>query len=525
MSKLGGWASLPVLAARVARGEISAESLTEQALDRIARHDPTLGAFLHVAADQARECAHAIDAKRRRGAPLGALAGVPLAIKDVLCTADQPTTAASRMLAPRLDGRSGSVGAAWLPPYDATVIARLRAADAVLVGKTNLDELGMGSSTEHSAFGPTRNPWDHQRTPGGSSGGSAAAVAAGLVPGALGADTGGSVRQPAAFTGSVGLKPSYGRVSRHGLIAFASSLDQVGTLTDDVRGAALLLDVIAGPDPRDGTCAAKPAPALLAGCRDAELTGLRVGVPDEYFEAGIEPEVESAVRSAIDALGRLGAQLLPLRLPHTRFAVACYYVLATAEASSNLARFDGTRFGLRIDAGRGFSAGQRREPRAGTGDGAGAPAPGEPAALYEAMVCATRGRGFGVEVKRRILMGTFVLSEGYADAYYRRAQRLRTLLRQDFERAFADVDLLATPVSPTVAFPLGARTEDPLGMYLGDVYTVPASLAGLPAVSVPCGLGAESQLPVGLQLLAPPFEEARLLRAAHAYELARGALP
>jgi aspartyl-tRNA(Asn)/glutamyl-tRNA(Gln) amidotransferase subunit A len=360
----------------------------------------------------------------------------------------------------------------------------------VLVGKCNLDELSMGSSTEHSAFGPTRNPWDGSRTPGGSSGGSAAAVAARLVPAALGSDTGGSVRQPAAFTGVIGLKPTYGRVSRYGLIAFASSLDQVGPLALDVRSAALLLEVIGGWDPRDATSSRSAVPALLAACRDASLRDLRIGVAEDYFASAIEAEVERAVRSAIDALGALGATVRPVRLPHTRFAVACYYVLCTAEASSNLARFDGTRFGLRIEDGPGV----------------------------EAMIRATRAAGFGAEVKRRILMGTYVLSAGYADAYYRRAQRLRTLIRQDFDRAFAEVDLLAMPVSPSVAFPLGSRRDDPLAMYLGDACTVPPSLAGLPAVSVPCGLGADSGLPVGLQLVAPAFEEARLLRAAHAFE-------
>jgi aspartyl-tRNA(Asn)/glutamyl-tRNA(Gln) amidotransferase subunit A len=403
------------------------------------------------------------------------------------------------MLAPWHDGAARS---AWQPPYDAAVVARLRQADAVLIGKCNLDELSMGSSTEHSAFGPTHNPWDRSRTPGGSSGGSAAAVAAGLVPAALGTDTGGSVRQPAALSGVVGLKPSYGRVSRYGLIAFASSLDQVGTLTHDVRSAALLLEVIGGPDRHDATTVRIPVPGLLDACGGADLTGVRIGVADEYFAPGIAAEVEAAVRHGIAILGSLGARIVPIRLPHTRYAIACYYVLCTAEASSNLARFDGTRFGWRLeDAGGGG---------------------------IEAMLRATRGRGFGAEVKRRIVMGTFVLSEGYAEAYYGRAQRLRTLVCRDFDSAFAGVDLVAAPVSPTVAFPLGSRRDDPLAMYLADAYTVPASLGGLPAISVPCGLGSDSGLPVGLQLIAPAFGEARLLGVAHAFEQAspaRGARP
>jgi aspartyl-tRNA(Asn)/glutamyl-tRNA(Gln) amidotransferase subunit A len=383
-------------------------------------------------------------------------------------------------------------------------VARLRAADAILPGKTNMDEFAMGSSSENSAFGPVRNPWDPARTPGGSSGGSAAAVAAGMTPGALGSDTGGSIRQPASLSGVVGVKPTYGRVSRFGLIAFASSLDQIGPIARDVRGAARLLEVIAGHDPRDATSLRAPVGAYEAAC-GREVRGLRIGVPEEYFAKGIEPAVEAAVRGAIDGLRGLGCHLRPVRLPHTPYAVAAYYIVATAEASSNLARFDGVRFGLRVDGERGDLAG-----------------------LYSA----TRGEGFGREVKRRILLGTYVLSAGYYDAYYLRAQKVRTLIRRDFDEAFREVDLIAAPVSPTVAFRLGERVDDPLSMYLADVYTLPASLAGLPALSVPCAVAAPleggPELPIGLQLIGPSLAEARLFTAAHAWEqisLVRGRLP
>ncbi|MCC6523945.1 MAG: Asp-tRNA(Asn)/Glu-tRNA(Gln) amidotransferase subunit GatA [Polyangiaceae bacterium] len=478
--------SLTALAAAVRSGATSAEALTEHALERIRALDGELGAFLHVAADAARAEARALDARRRRGETLGPLAGVPIALKDALCTHDQPTTAGSRILVQR---RPDGSEHPWQPPYDATVVARLRAADAVLIGKTNLDELAMGSSTENSAFRPTKNPWDTTRIPGGSSGGSAVAVAAGMALGALGSDTGGSVRQPAALTHVVGVKPSYGRVSRYGLIAFASSLDQVGPFAADVRGAAALTAVVAGHDPRDATSLEAPVPDYLAAC-ERGVAGLRIGVPEEYFAAGLDPEVEENVRAALAALAAQGAVLRPVHLPHTRHAVATYYVIATAEASSNLARFDGVRFGLR--------AGERAEL----------------GRMYER----TRGAGFGREVKRRIMLGTYVLSAGYYEAYYLRAQRVRALIKRDFDAAFAEVDLVATPVSPTVAFPLGSRLDDPLAMYLADVYTLPASLAGVCAVSVPCALGRTSGLPVGLQLVAPALEEARLFAAAAAWE-------
>jgi aspartyl-tRNA(Asn)/glutamyl-tRNA(Gln) amidotransferase subunit A len=471
------------VATRVARGDVTAESVCREALARIADKDGVLRAFLHVAGEQALEAARAVDGKRARGEALGPLAGVPVAVKDALCTRGLPTTAGSKIL----EG--------YVPPYDATVVERLRQADAVIVGKTNMDELAMGSSNENSAYGPARNPWDPSRTPGGSSGGSAAAVAARLAPCALGSDTGGSIRQPAALTGCVGIKPTYGRVSRYGLIAFASSLDQVGPLATDVRGAARVLSVIAGHDGRDATSlpGTLDAGALEAAC-DRGVKGLRVGVPGEYFAEGLQPEVEESVRGALRELQARGATLHPVTLPHTRYAVATYYVLATAEASSNLSRFDGVRYGLRVDAGKA-------------------------AHDLRAMYGATRDAGFGAEVKRRILLGTFVLSAGYYDAYYLKAQRARTLVRRDFDEALSQVDVLCSPVSPTTAFRLGERTQDPLSMYLSDVYTLPASLAGVPAMSVPCA-PAKNGLPVGLQVVAKPLDEATMLAVAAACEAA-----
>jgi aspartyl-tRNA(Asn)/glutamyl-tRNA(Gln) amidotransferase subunit A len=466
------------IAERVRLGEVTAEQVTIEALGRIAAKNGALNAFLHVAHDEALEQARAVDARRSRGEPLGPMAGVPVAVKDAICTRGIRSTAGSKIL--------GS----YIPPYDATVIERLRAADAILVGKTNMDEFAMGSSTENSAFGPTRNPWDTTRTPGGSSGGSAAAVAARLAPCALGSDTGGSIRQPASLTGTVGLKPTYGRVSRYGLIAFASSLDQIGPLATDVRGAARLLSVIAGHDARDSTSLDVPTADWEAAC-GRSVKGLRIGVPEEYFAEGLDPEVGASTRAAIAALEREGCVVRSVTLPHTRYAVATYYVLATAEASSNLARFDGVRYGLRVDP--------RHELRA--------------------MYGATRDAGFGVEVKRRVLLGTFVLSAGYYDAYYLKAQKVRTLVRRDFEAAFRDVDVLCSPASPTPAFRLGEKVDDPLSMYLSDIYTLPASLAGLPAMSVPC-TPTKSGLPVGLQIVARPLDEATMLSVAAACETA-----
>ncbi|MFT3769890.1 MAG: Asp-tRNA(Asn)/Glu-tRNA(Gln) amidotransferase subunit GatA [Minicystis sp.] len=488
--------SIPNLARLVSQGEVSAEEVTRHALERIERHNGLYGAFLTVQAERALDDARAVDTRRTRGDRLGALAGVPVGIKDALCTRDAPTTAGSKILTraartgePERDPRRG-----WCPPYDATVVARLRAAGAILVGKCNMDELAMGSSTENSGFFPAKNPWDTTRTPGGSSGGSAVAVSAAMAAGALGSDTGGSIRQPAAFTGTVGLKPTYGRVSRYGLVAFASSLDQVGPFASDVRGAARLLEVIAGHDPLDATSLDAPVGDYEEAC-GRDVAGLRVGVPEEYFGPGLSSGVEAAVREAIRGLERLGCVVRPVHLPHTRFAVATYYIIATAEASSNLARLDGVRFGLRIE-----------------------PPNGDLSALYDA----TRGAGFGREVKRRILLGTYVLSAGYYDAYYLRAQRVRTLIRRDFDEAFRDVDVIAAPVSPVVPFKLGERIDDPLAMYLADVYTLPASLAGVPAMSLPCGLAAPAEggnpLPVGLQLIAPALQEERLCALGHAFE-------
>jgi len=500
------------LAGLVRSGEVSAVEVTEAALDRIAR-GRDLGAFLTVQAERSMERARSIDARRARGEPLGALAGVPIGVKDPICTKDVPTTAGSKILTrsrrdpgdPEADPERG-----WRPPYDATVVTRLLAADAVLVGKCNMDEFAMGSSNENSAFFPAKNPWDPKRTPGGSSGGSAAAVAARLVPAALGSDTGGSIRQPAALTGTVGVKPTYGRVSRYGLVAFASSLDQIGPIASDVRGAARVLTAIAGHDPHDSTSSRAAVPDFEAACGKS-LRGLKVGVPAEYFGEGlgegsggagkgIEPEVEASVRAAIDALAKLGCEVRPVHLTTTKYAVATYYIVATAECSSNLARFDGVRFGLRASA----------SGRSGAKE--------DLASIY----AGTRGAGFGAEVKRRIMLGTYVLSAGYYDAYYLRAQRVRTLFRRDFEAAFREVDVIAAPASPTVAFKLGERVDDPLAMYLADVYTLPASLAGIPGISVPCAPAPATtdrpELPIGLQIMAPPLQEERLFTVASAFE-------
>ena len=480
---------LPVIAERVSSGAVSAAELVAESLERI-ESKSRLNAFLHVARTAALDSARDIDRRRAAGQKLGALAGVPIALKDALCTLDAPTTCASRILT-----RAGN-GGGYRPPYDATVVRRLREADAVLIGKTNMDEFAMGSSNENSAFGPVRNPWDETRIPGGSSGGSAVAVAAGMTPGALGSDTGGSIRQPAGLTGVVGCKPSYGRVSRYGLVAFASSLDQIGPMTRDVRSAARLLGVIAGHDPLDSTSSSLPVPDYEAAC-ERDPSGIRLGVPEEYFGAGLDADVERSVESAIAALETAGCRVVPIAMPHTRFGVATYYIIATAEASSNLARFDGVRFGLRV----------------------------EPAgANLQAMYGATRDAGFGREVKRRILLGTYVLSAGYYEAYYGKAQRVRTLIKRDFEQAFEQVDAIVAPTSPSPAFKLGERTQNPLEMYLADVYTLPASLAGVAAISVPCKptpqSGDRPSLPVGLQLIAPAFAEERLFTLAAACERA-----
>jgi aspartyl-tRNA(Asn)/glutamyl-tRNA(Gln) amidotransferase subunit A len=462
------------IAAQVRSRQVSAEEVTRAALARIERCDPPLHAFLHVCAERALASARRVDAEVARGeAP--PLAGVPVAIKDVLDIAGLPTTCGSRIL----EG--------YAPPFTATAVARLEDAGAIVIGKTNMDEFAMGSSNENSAYGPVRNPWDRERVPGGSSGGSAAAVAADLAPIALGTDTGGSIRQPAALCGVVGLKPTYGRVSRYGLVAFASSLDQIGPFSRTVEDAALVSESLFGRDPRDATSAEVPA----GGLRDVlgqGVEGLRIGVPWSFLEKGVDAKVMEAFRQALVDLEAAGARIVETALPHSAHAIATYYIVATAEASSNLARFDGVRYGLRAPGARNL-----RE-------------------LYGK----SRDLGFGPEVKRRIILGTFVLSSGYYDAYYRRAQKVRTLIRRDFEQALTACDLVATPTTPTPAFRLGEKTDDPLQMYLEDIFTVPASLAGIPGLSLPCGLAAG--LPVGLQLLGRPFDEATLLRAGHAYQ-------
>ncbi len=456
----------------------SAVELTQAYLARIEAHDPALRAFALRTPERALADAARADRLRAAGDERPLL-GVPLALKDVLSTQGVETTCASRILR------------GYVPVYSATVVERLEAAGMVLLGKTNMDEFAMGSSTENSSLFATRNPWDTSRVPGGSSGGSAAAAAAGLAAGTLGTDTGGSIRQPGAFCGLAALKPSYGRVSRYGLIAFGSSLDCPGPLARTVADAARILQVIAGHDPRDSTSVPADVPdytAALAG----GVRGMRVGIPREYFVEGIQPEVEAAVRAAVALLESLGARAVEISLPHTAYSLPTYYIIAPAEASANLARYDGVRFGLRVDKGELWPT-------------------------YKA----TRGEGFGAEVKRRIMIGTYVLSAGYYDAYYSKAQAVRTLIRQDFDRAFEQVDVIATPTTPTTAFPLGARTADPLQMYLTDVFTLPASLAGVPGLSVPCGFDSAG-LPVGMQLIAPAFREDALLRAGHAYEQAAG---
>ncbi|HVM04635.1 MAG TPA: Asp-tRNA(Asn)/Glu-tRNA(Gln) amidotransferase subunit GatA [Acidimicrobiales bacterium] len=466
------------IAAAVRRGERTARQVVEDSLSRIAAGEGELHAFNAVLADQARAAADAVDARVAAGQDPGPLAGVPVALKDNLCTRGVPTTCSSRIL----DG--------WRPPYDATVVQRLAAAGAVVVGKTNLDEFAMGSSTENSAFGPTRNPRDTSRVPGGSSGGSAAAVAAGFAPLALGSDTGGSIRQPAAFCGVVGVKPTYGVVSRYGLVAFASSLDQIGPFAATVADAALLLEAIAGHDPMDSTSIPRAAPAISAGLAGG-VEGLRVGLVRELI-TGVDADVEACVRRAADALADAGAKVDDVSLPMTVHGLAAYYLIAPAEASSNLARYDGVRYGLRVDGSD-----------------------------VAAMNAATRGAGFGAEVKRRIMLGTYALSAGYYDAYYGQAQRVRTLIIQDFEAAYEQFDVLLSPTAPTTAFAFGARTADPLTMYMSDVCTIPSNLAGHPALSLPFGAGDDG-LPVGVQVMAPALGEPVMFRVAAALEAARG---
>jgi aspartyl-tRNA(Asn)/glutamyl-tRNA(Gln) amidotransferase subunit A len=494
--------SIADLASEVQKGALTARSVTEAALARI-EQTRDLNAFLYVARDAALAAADAIDTKRARGDALGKLAGVPIAIKDALCTTDAPTTCASKILTRVGEGNTGGTDPehGFRPPYDATVVARLRAADAILIGKANMDEFAMGSSGENSAFGPSRNPWDKTRTAGGSSSGSAVAVAAGLTLGSLGSDTGGSIRQPAALCGVVGVKPSYGRVSRYGLVAFASSLDQVGPFARDVKSAARLLEVISGRDPLDSTSAELPVGEYEAAC-SRDVKGLRIGIPQEYFGEGLDPTIAESVRSAIAQLEQAGCTVKPVSLPHTSYGIATYYILATAEASSNLARFDGVRFGLRIETAKS-----------------------DLTSLYGK----TRNAGFGAEVKRRILLGTYVLSAGYYDAYYKKAQRVRTLIKRDFDQAFESVDAIAVPTSPSPAFRFGEKVDNPLAMYLADVFTLPASLAGIAGLSVPCAptpaTASQPTLPVGLQLLGPAFAEERLFSLAAEVERRMGKVP
>ncbi|HLH54730.1 MAG TPA: Asp-tRNA(Asn)/Glu-tRNA(Gln) amidotransferase subunit GatA [Verrucomicrobiae bacterium] len=465
------------LGKKLAAREVSSREAVQACLERVRSVDGTIRAFLGY--NEADALAQADAADRRLAAGERApLLGIPVAIKDVIAVKGQRLTCGSKIL-----GKFTS-------PYDATVTARLREAGAVILGRLNMDEFAMGSSTENSAFQMTTNPWDRTRIPGGSSGGSAAAVAADECVAALGSDTGGSIRQPAALCGCVGLKPSYGRVSRYGLVAFASSLDQIGCLTKTVRDSASMLGVLAGHDERDSSSVPQPVPDYTANF-EREIKGLRVGLAKEYMVGGLDPEVRKAIDSAVGQLQKLGAELVEVSLPHTDYAIATYYIIATAEASANLARFDGIRYGARVEGS-------------------------DPVELYSK----TRGAGFGAEVKRRILLGTYVLSSGYYDAYYIRAQKVRTLIRNDFLKAFEKVDAFLTPTSPTAAFKIGEKSDDPLQMYLMDIFTISANLAGLCGISVPCGFTSAPKLPIGLQLLGKPFGEETILRVAHAYEQA-----
>jgi aspartyl-tRNA(Asn)/glutamyl-tRNA(Gln) amidotransferase subunit A len=478
------------LTARLTRREATARETVQACLDQIRRVDGDIKAFLSYDAEEALAQADAADKALAAGASHTErpLLGVPVALKDVLAVRNQPLGCGSKILAK------------FISPYDATVVEKLKAAGAVVFGRLNMDEFAMGSSTENSAFFTTRNPWDTSRIPGGSSGGSAAAVAADECIATLGSDTGGSIRQPAALCGCVGLKPTYGRVSRYGLVAFASSLDQIGPFTKDVRDAATLLRIISGRDPRDSTSVPEAVPDYPAAL-DGHIKGIKLGLPKEYFIGGLDKDVTAAVHIAVKQLEKLGAEIVEISLPHTDYAVAVYYIIATAEASANLARFDGIRYGLRVDGG-------------------------DPIELY----ARTRGAGFGAEVKRRIILGTYVLSSGYYDAYYLRAQKVRTLIRQDFLKAFETVDLIVTPTTPTPAFKAGEKSDDPMQMYLSDIFTISCNLAGICGVSLPCGFAPNpaapdtphatrhTRLPIGLQLLGKPFGEATLLKAAHAYE-------
>ncbi|GAA3727099.1 Asp-tRNA(Asn)/Glu-tRNA(Gln) amidotransferase subunit GatA [Plantactinospora mayteni] len=475
------------IAALIATGEASAVEVTRAHLDRIAAVDDRVHAFLHVDTDGALEAARAVDAKRAAGEELGPLAGVPVAVKDVLTAKGVPTTVGSKIL----EG--------WRPPYDSTIVRRLRAAGTVMLGKTNMDEFAMGSSTEYSAYGPTGNPWDLGRIPGGSGGGSSAALAAYEAPLAIGSDTGGSIRQPGAVTGTVGAKPTYGGTSRYGLVAFSSSLDTPGPCARTVLDAALLHEAIGGHDPRDSTSIPAPVPDVVAAARagaSGDLTGVKLGLVTEFSGEGAEPGVTAAFRDAVDALTKLGAEVVEVSCPHFQYALPAYYLIAPSECSSNLARFDGVRFGLRVgdDGNRGL----------------------------EEVMSLTRDAGFGPEVKRRIMLGTYALSSGYYDAYYGQAQKVRTLITRDFTAAFEQADVLISPTTPFVAFPFGSRTADPYQMYLADLFTIPTNLYGGPGISVPCGLS--EGLPVGLQIMAPTMADDRMYRVGAALESVIGTL-
>lgn len=483
-------------------GETTSVDIVNAFADRIEAYDQRVGAFLSVQRQAALEAAEAIDRRRAGGERLGLLGGLPVAVKDVLCTRDLETTCGSRMLE------------RFRPPYDATVIERLRAADGVVLGKTNMDEFAMGSSTENSALQATRNPWDLDFVPGGSSGGAAACLAAAMAPLSLGSDTGGSIRQPAAYCGVVGLKPTYGRVSRYGLVAFASSLDQVGPLAHTAEDTALLLEAIAGHDPLDSTSAPVPTEPYREQA-SRPLEGLRIGVVRDHFEAGLDSEVERAVREALKVLQDDGAELIDVSLPHSKYGIAVYYVIAPSEASSNLARYDGVHYGYRTDEAemRAAMAAEREKARSEGGEAAVKQLDTALVKMYRR----TRSEGFGPEVKRRMMLGAYALSHGYYDKYYLKALQVRRLIRNDYDEAFGEVDLIAGPVTPTTAYRLGEKTDDPLSMYLGDLYTVPANLAGVASLSTPCGFAANG-LPIGLQLQAPSFAEAKLLQTAQHYQ-------
>ena len=466
------------LAEKLSKREVSAREAMQSCLDQVKRVDEKIHAFISHDTRDALAQADAADIEISGGTTHSQkpLLGIPIAVKDVLAVKNQPLNCGSKIL-----GK-------FISPYDATAIEKLKAAGAIIFGRLNMDEFAMGSSTENSAFGTSKNPWDTTRIPGGSSGGSAAAVAADECLASLGTDTGGSIRQPAALCGCVGLKPTYGRISRYGLVAFASSLDQIGPFTKNVRDAATLLEVMSGVDPRDSTSVPQPVPNYAAALNGA-IKGLKLGLPKEYMIGGMNPEVSAAVQAAVRQLEKLGAEIVEISLPHTDYAVATYYIVATAEASANLARFDGIRYGTRIDG-----------------------------ATPDELYSKTRGAGFGAEVKRRIILGTYVLSSGYYDAFYLRAQKVRTLVRQDFLKAFEKVDAIVTPTTPTPAFKIGEKSDDPLQMYLSDIFTISCNLAGIPGLSLPCGFTSHPKLPIGLQLLGKPFGEETILKVAHAYE-------